>query len=186
MRTLNHEMQDLVVHCSTKISSTIDRELVESERQFRPFLSEPMLVETMSDERFSSLNVLEYHREFFCLIVGTSKEEEKNLGNSSFSTLIWFFFLLQGDGRLMTIFINVTSGEKIIYEELTLPFNTSRTIQSINYEKMTNENDSFIIFVTHPIGYSIVKLIPCRTDRRFLCFSCWTKTCSIRQMNSIE
>ena len=112
-----------------------------------------------------------------------SSEQVKPTDRSSKSNVRNIF--LQGDGRLMTIFINVTLGEKIIYEELALPFNGgSRTIQSINYQRMTSEEDAYVIFVTHPVGSSIVKLIPCETDRRFLCFACWTKTCSIRPIAS--
>lgn len=67
------ELNDLIVNCSSSVPLTIDREMVESERQFLPFSSNPLLIETMASDIFTALTVLEYDPDLYCFIVGTSK-----------------------------------------------------------------------------------------------------------------
>jgi len=71
---INNEMNELIRNCSQLISSTIDRDMVESEKQF---LSNPLLIESMSTYRFTSINVIQYNIEHYCLIIGTSKNKKK-------------------------------------------------------------------------------------------------------------
>lgn len=64
-------MHELIQNCSQSLSSTIDRDMVESEKQF---LSNPLLIETMSKYTFTSINVIQYNFDLYCLIIGTSKD----------------------------------------------------------------------------------------------------------------
>ncbi len=73
---INNEMNELIQNCSQLISSTIDRDMVESEKQFLSYLSNPLLIETMSTYIFTSINVIQYNIELYCLIIGTSKTKK--------------------------------------------------------------------------------------------------------------
>ena len=99
---------ELIVNCSQTISSTIDRDFVESEKQF---LSNPLLIETMSNYIFTSINVIQYDIDLYCLIIGTS------------------------NGRLLTAFVDKTFRTNV-FEELILPINMRYSIKSITYKKM--------------------------------------------------
>jgi hypothetical protein len=44
--------------------------MVESEREF---LSNPLLIETMSTDTFTAMNVIQYDIDLYCFIIGTSK-----------------------------------------------------------------------------------------------------------------
>jgi hypothetical protein len=68
-----NEINELILNCSQSIPSTIDRDTVESEKQFLPYLSNPLFIETMSDYVFTAINVIQYELDFYCLIIGTSK-----------------------------------------------------------------------------------------------------------------
>lgn len=70
---MNNEINELIRNCSQTISSTIDRDLVESDKQFLPFLSNPLLVETMATYTFTAINVIPHDLDRYCLIIGTSK-----------------------------------------------------------------------------------------------------------------
>ena len=70
---INHELKELIQNCNQTISSTIDRDTVESERQFLPYLSNPLLIETMATYTFTSINVIQYDLDLYCLIIGTSR-----------------------------------------------------------------------------------------------------------------
>jgi hypothetical protein len=73
-----NDIDDLITHCSTTIPSTIDRDTVETEQQFLPYLSQPILVESMSKHRFTALNVIEYRTDTYCLLIGTSSTKSMN------------------------------------------------------------------------------------------------------------
>jgi hypothetical protein len=49
--------------------------MVESEKQFLPYLLNPLLIETMSTYTFTSINVIQYDLDLYCLIIGTSKRD---------------------------------------------------------------------------------------------------------------
>lgn len=68
----NSELSDAIINCSQTISSTIDRDMVESEKQFLSYLSNPLLTETMSLNTFTAINVIQYNLDYFCIIIGTS------------------------------------------------------------------------------------------------------------------
>ncbi|CAF4307331.1 unnamed protein product [Rotaria socialis] len=157
-RTLitNNELNDLIINCSQTISSTIDRDMVESEKQFLSYLSNPLLIETMSQHTFSAINVIQYDIDRYCLIIGTS------------------------DGRLLTTFSDRTF-KTDVFEELTLPIHMRYSIKSIAYQK--TDNNSYVVIVTNLVGYLAVKLIPCNEK---LCFVCWTKDCTIRKKFSVD
>lgn len=74
---MNNEMNELIRNCSQTIPSTIDRDLVESDKQFSPFLSNPLLIETMATYTFTSINVIPHDLNRYCLIIGTSKSERE-------------------------------------------------------------------------------------------------------------
>jgi hypothetical protein len=69
----NKDITDLIVNCPNHSSSAIDRETVESERQFLPWSFNPLLMETMSAQRFTALHVIQHRETIFCLIIGTSE-----------------------------------------------------------------------------------------------------------------
>ncbi|CAF4732449.1 unnamed protein product, partial [Rotaria socialis] len=138
------------------ISSTIDRDMVESEKQFLSYLSNPLLIETMSQHTFSAINVIQYDIDRYCLIIGTS------------------------DGRLLTTFSDRTF-KTDVFEELALPIHMRYSIKSIVYQK--TDNNSYVVIVTNLVGYLAVKLIPCNEK---LCFVCWTKDCTIRKKFSVD
>jgi hypothetical protein len=87
---INNEINELIRNCNQTISSTIDRDMVESEKQFLPYLSNPLLIETMSTYTFTSINVIQYDRDLYCLIIGTSKREIK-LNMKILSCFIYLF-----------------------------------------------------------------------------------------------
>ena len=70
---INNEINSLVMNCSRSIPSKIDRDIVESEKQFQSYSSSPLLIETMSLYTFTAINVIQYDTGRYCLIVGTSK-----------------------------------------------------------------------------------------------------------------
>ena len=126
-----NELHELISNCSPSIPSTIDRDTVESERQFLPYLSNPLLIETLSEHRYTAMNVLQYQPELFCLIIGTSKVFTFCL---SFCDSIRT--LRSGHGRLLTVFMDAQLRTKAIFEELTLPVNMQHPIKSIAYQKV--------------------------------------------------
>jgi hypothetical protein len=67
---ISNDINELVLTCSQSIPSTIDRDMVESEREF---LSNPLLIETMSTDTFTAMNVIQYDIDLYCFIIGTSK-----------------------------------------------------------------------------------------------------------------
>ncbi|CAF1313367.1 unnamed protein product [Rotaria sordida] len=150
-----NEMNELIFNCSQTIPSTIDRDMVESERQFLPYLSNPLFIETMSYHIFTAINVIQYKPDFYCLIIGTS------------------------NGRLFTAFTDATFKTNI-FEELTLPISMSYSVKSITYKKV--DNNSYVIIITNHIGYLTIKLISCYDNHTKLCFECWMKDCSIRKI----
>lgn len=79
-----NEINELIVNCSQSVSSTIDRDMVESEKQFLPYSSNPLLIETMSDGVFTAIDVIEYKSDHYCLIVGTSKRSLTQFSTVSF------------------------------------------------------------------------------------------------------
>ncbi|CAF3782374.1 unnamed protein product [Rotaria socialis] len=153
------EMNELIFNCSQSIPSTIDRDMVESDRQFLPYLSSPLLIESMSNHIFTAISVIQYKSDLYCLIIGTSS------------------------GRLFTAFTDVTFKTNI-FEELTLSMNVSYSIKSITYKKVSN--NSYAIFVTNQVGYSIIKLTSCQDNDSKLCFECWMHDCSIRKTSSTD
>lgn len=70
---MNNEINELIRNCSQTISSTIDRDLVESDKQFTPYLSNPLLIETMATYTFTAINIISHDFDQYCLIIGTSK-----------------------------------------------------------------------------------------------------------------
>ena len=67
------DINSLIRNCSQSGSTTIDRDMVESERPFLPFSSNPLLIETMSTDTFTTMNTIPYDADLFCFIIGTSK-----------------------------------------------------------------------------------------------------------------
>lgn len=65
-------MNELILNCNQSISSTIDRDMVESEREFLSYNANPLLIETMSADTFTSIDVIEYEIDFYCFLIGTS------------------------------------------------------------------------------------------------------------------
>lgn len=149
----SNDLDELIYNCSQTTPSTIDRDTVESDREFTPRRSNPLLIETMSNGVFTALNVIEYASNQFCLIVGTSQ------------------------GRLLTSFMNSTF-EIDVYEELILPKNLQYPIQSITYRQIRDEH-SYVLILTNQIGYFTVNLVTC-SDK--LCFQCWTHNCTIEKL----
>jgi hypothetical protein len=74
-RRTSNEMNELILNCSQTIPSTIDRDMVESEKQFSSYLSNPLLMETMSTYTFTTINVIQYRTDLYCLIIGTSRNK---------------------------------------------------------------------------------------------------------------
>ncbi len=154
-----NDMNELIYNCSQSIPSTIDREMVETEKQFLPYLSNPLLIETMSNHIFTAINVIQYQRDLYCLIIGTSH------------------------GRVFTAFTNA-GFQTEVFEELLLPISMRSSIKSITYKKtLSGISDSYVIIITNQVGYLVVKLTSCHTK---LCFDCWMKDCLIRKINSTE
>ncbi|CAF4370023.1 unnamed protein product [Rotaria sp. Silwood2] len=153
---INNEFNDLIINCSQTISTTIDRDMVESERQFLSYLSNPLLMETMSQYTFTAINVIQYDIDHYCVIIGTS------------------------NGHLLTAFTDRTFKTNV-FEELILPINMRYSIKSIAYEK--TDNNSYVIIITNHLGYLVIKLIQCNEK---LCFVCWTKDCLIRKKLPVE
>lgn len=153
-----NDLNELILNCSQTIPSTIDRDMVESEKQFYPYLFNPLLIETMSNYIFTAINVIQYQVNLYCLIIGTSQ------------------------GHLFTAFTDSTF-KTIVFEELILPINMRYAIKSITYKQMedANEKKSYGIILTNHIGYMSVKLTSCETK---LCFECWIKDCSIKKLHS--
>jgi hypothetical protein len=104
-----NDINELIFNCSQSIPSTIDRDMVESEKQFSPYLSNPLLIETMSNYIFTTIDVIQYQFDFYCLIIGTS------------------------NGRVFTAFTNSTF-QANVFEELKLPMQYS--IKSITHKKV--------------------------------------------------
>jgi len=73
---MNNEINELIRNCSQSIPSTIDRNMVESEKQFLSYLLNPLLIETMSTYTFTAINVIQYDIDLYCLIIGTSKRKQ--------------------------------------------------------------------------------------------------------------
>jgi hypothetical protein len=166
--------------------------MVESEKQFLSYLSNPLLIETMATYRFTSMNVIQYNIDLYCLIIGTSKD-----GRIQLRKLFSFIYL--GNGRLLTAFTDRTFKTNI-FEELTLPTDMHYPIKSITYKKMLGqinklkdmycafffsfrETNSYVIIVTNYRGYLVIKLSQCNDK---LCFTCWTKDCLIRKISRDE
>ncbi|CAF4287895.1 unnamed protein product, partial [Adineta steineri] len=108
---INSEINELILNCNQSITSTIDRDMVESEKQFLPYLLNPLLIETMSTYTFTAINVVQYDINRYCLIIGTS------------------------NGRLLTAFTDQTF-QTHVYEELILPNNMHYSVKSITYKKV--------------------------------------------------
>ena len=104
--------------------------MVESERQFLPYLSNPLLIETMSIYTFTTINVIQYDIDSYCLIIGTSKKQR-------FHYKLPFFYY-SGNGRLLTAFTDRTFKTNV-FEELTLPMDMRYSIKSITHQKMYEE-----------------------------------------------
>jgi hypothetical protein len=124
---INNEFSELIRNCNQTIPSTIDRDMVESEKQFLPYLSNPLLIETMSTYTFTSIDVIQYDLDLYCLIIGTSKQEMELKMKISFCCL--------GNGRLLTAFTDRRL-KTDVFEELTLPRNMQYSIKSITHQKM--------------------------------------------------
>ncbi|CAF1480105.1 unnamed protein product [Adineta ricciae] len=154
-----NEINELVVNCSQSIPSTIDRDMVESEKQFLPYSSNPLLIETMSNGVFTAIDVIQYQPDHYCLIIGTST------------------------GRVFTAFVD-RSFETKIFEELISPVDMQHSIKSITHKNI--EKNSYVIFLTNHLGYSIVKLITCQENDTRLCFQCFLRDCSIRRVVSTD
>ena len=124
-----NDIDQLILNCSQSIPSIIDRDTVESKKQFLPYLASPLFIETMSDHIFTAINVISYKSDLFCLIVGTSKI-------THFGIVVFFFnTFYSGNGRLFTTFTD-TKFNATIFEELTLPMKMSYSIKSIAYKKV--------------------------------------------------
>ncbi|CAF0985386.1 unnamed protein product [Adineta steineri] len=158
--TRTNEMNELIFNCSESVPSTIDRDMVESERQFLPYLSNPLFIETMSNHIFTAINAIQYELDRYCLIIGTS------------------------NGHLFTAFTDHTFKTNI-FEELTLPLNMRYSIKSITHKKFSH-NHSYAIIITNHVGYLILKLNICKENNTKLCFDCWLKDCSIQKIISID
>lgn len=137
-----NDLNDLIYNCSPTIPSTIDRDMVESERQFLPYLSNPLLIETMSSHTFTAIDVITYKLNLYCLIIGTS------------------------DGRLFTAFTDSTF-QTTVFEELILPINMRSAIKSITH---SSDNTSYVIIITNQFEYVTVKLTSCQTKLCFQCW----------------
>jgi hypothetical protein len=111
-----NDINELISNCSQLIPSTIDRDTVESEKQFLPYLSNPLLIETMSNHIFTAINVIQYKLDYYCLIIGTS------------------------NGHLFTAFTDITFKTNV-FEELILPINMRYSIKSITYKEVYVLND---------------------------------------------
>ncbi|UJR15456.1 hypothetical protein I4U23_002400 [Adineta vaga] len=153
------EMNELIVNCSQSIPSTIDRDMVESDKQFLPYSSNPLLIETMSNGIFTTIDVIQYKLDLYCLIIGTS------------------------NGHVFTAFTD-SSFQTNVFEELILPIHMRSSIKSITHTK--TENNSYLILITNHIDYSIVKLISCKDNHTKLCFECFLQDCSIQKINTID
>ena len=155
-----NDLNDLIYNCSPAIPSTIDRETVESEKQFLPYLSNPLLIETMSIHTFTAIDVILYKPDLYCLIIGTS------------------------DGRLFTAFTD-RSFQTTVFEELTPPMHLRSTIKSITHREIvsySHENVSYVILATNQLGYLTVKLTSCQSTK--LCFQCWINDCLIEKRSN--
>ena len=152
-----NDLNELIYNCSPTIPSTIDRDMVETEKQFLPYLSNPLLIETMSTHTFTAIDVIQYQLDRYCLIIGTS------------------------DGRLFTAFTD-RSFQTTVFEELR-PFMYRRSaIKSITHREIvsySSNNISYVIIVSHQLGYLTVQLSSCQTTK--LCFQCWSKDCLIQK-----
>ena len=137
-----NDINELIYNCSPSIPSTIDRDLVESEKQFLPYSSNPLLMETMSTHIFTAIDVIQYQSDVYCLIIGTS------------------------DGRLFTAFTDFQF-KTTVFEELILPMNMRYAIKSITHK---NDHHSYVIIITNHVGYLIVNLTPCQTKLCFQCW----------------
>ncbi|CAF1248542.1 unnamed protein product, partial [Adineta ricciae] len=153
---INNELNDLIRTCSPSIPSTIDRDMVESDRQFSSYLSNPLLIESMSTSTFSALNVIQYDNDHYCLIIGTS------------------------NGHLFTAFMDRTYKTNV-YEELILPKTMRYAIKSITYEKV--DEYSYAVIVTNHREYLVLKLVQC--NEKF-CLDCWTTDCFIRKISPVN
>lgn len=155
--SIKHNLNELIYNCSPTIPSTIDRESVESEKQFLPYLSNPLLIETMSMHTFTAIDVILYQPDLYCLIIGTS------------------------DGRLFTAFTD-RSFQTTVFEELTPSMHRRSTIKSITHREIvsySHENVSYVILATHQLGYLTVKLTSCQFNK--LCFQCSINDCLIEK-----
>ena len=124
----NYDLNQLIVNCSPTISSTIDRDMVESQRQFRSYLSNPLLLETMATYTFTAINVIQYDSDLYCLLIGTSRMPAESCLSDSIRIDL-------GHGHLFTAFADGTF-QTNPFEELTLPLTTRSPIQSIAYNKL--------------------------------------------------
>jgi hypothetical protein len=131
--------------------------MVESEKQFLPYSSNPLLIETMSTHIFTAIDVIQYQLDIYCLIIGTS------------------------NGRLFTAFTD-SKFKTTVFEELILPMNMRYAIKSITHNKVisdANDHHSYVIIITNHLGYLTVKLTSCQSK---LCFQCWIKDCLIQKI----
>jgi hypothetical protein len=131
--------------------------MVESEKQFLPYLSNALLIETMSTHIFTAIDVIQYKPDVYCLIIGTSH------------------------GRLFTAFTDSTF-KTTVFEELILPMNMRYSIKSITHKKvLSNDSDhySYVIIITNHLGYLTVQLTSCQSKLRF---QCWMKDCLIQKI----
>jgi hypothetical protein len=135
--------------------------MVESEKQFLPYLSNALLIETMSTHIFTAIDVIQYKPDVYCLIIGTSH------------------------GRLFTAFTDSTF-KTTVFEELILPMNMRYSIKSITHKKvLSNDSDhySYVIIITNHLGYLTVQLTSCQSKLRF---QCWMKDCLIQKIMPVS
>jgi hypothetical protein len=125
---VNYDLNQLIINCSPTIPSTIDRDMVESQRQFRSYLSNPLLMETMATYTFTAINVIQYDSDLYCLLIGTSRVSDEPRVSHSIRVDL-------GHGRLFTAFADGTY-QTNAFEELTLPFTMRSPIQSITFNKL--------------------------------------------------
>lgn len=185
---MNNEMTELIRNCSQTIPSTIDRDFVESDKQFSPFLSNPLLIETMATYTFTSINVIQHDLDHFCLIIGTSKTAGKIDQKNSSSRFRWWSSInciyRSDDENQCFRRIKIASTDAFIDPIDYLSKNVrSKMVCALPNRRFFrfSETNSYIVIVTNHLGYLPLKLIPCKDK---LCLVCWTIDCSIERVAS--
>ncbi|CAF1447612.1 unnamed protein product, partial [Didymodactylos carnosus] len=108
---LNSETVELIKNCSQSTTSTIDRETVESQKQFISYPVQPIVFQTMAEYIFTQLTVIVLNENRHCILIGTS------------------------DGRLFTLFVELNSFRTTTFEELILSHNMRYEIKSLTTHK---------------------------------------------------